>query len=72
MILYFSKNLAVSGADATRILSDMPPRLPGGWTKGDRLFVRDSLAHGISVAEVAQFLGRTEKEVRDKARELNE
>jgi len=50
MILYFSKNLAVSGADATRILSDMPPRLPGGWTKGDRLFVRDSLAHGISVA----------------------
>jgi hypothetical protein len=34
------------------------------WTKADRFFLADALARGMSVAEVAAFLGRTEDEVR--------
>ena len=32
------------------------------WTNADLLFLKDSLAHGMSYAEVAGFLGRTEEE----------
>ena len=39
------------------------------WVKSDLLFLKDSLAHGMSYAEVAGFLGRTEEEVRRKAEE---
>jgi hypothetical protein len=34
------------------------------WQKSDQLFLRDTLTHGRSCAEVAGFLGRTEEEVR--------
>jgi hypothetical protein len=39
------------------------------WLRSDLLFLKDSLAHGMSCAEVAGFLGRTEEEVRQKAEE---
>jgi hypothetical protein len=42
---------------------------PAPWVKADLLFLKDSLAHGMSCAEVAGFLGRTEEEVRRKAEE---
>jgi hypothetical protein len=41
------------------------------WTKADLLFLKDSLAHGMSYAEVAGFLGRNEEEVRQKMEELD-
>jgi hypothetical protein len=34
------------------------------------MFLKDSLAHGMSWAEVVGFLGRTEEEVRQKVEEL--
>jgi hypothetical protein len=39
------------------------------WLKSDLLFPKDSLAHGMSYAKVAGFLGRTKGEVRLKAEE---
>ena len=72
MILHFSKNTEAPGLDTTRVLSDTPPHLPGGWwTSADLFFLRDSLRHGMSIVEVAGFLRRTEDEVRQKAKELN-
>ena len=41
---------------------------PAPWVKADLLFLKDSLAHGMSCAEVAGFLGRTEEEVRAERR----
>jgi hypothetical protein len=42
------------------------------WTKvADLLFLMDALRRGMSFAEVAEFLRRTEDQVREKARELN-
>jgi hypothetical protein len=38
------------------------------WTKADRFFLADALVRGMSVAEVAAFLGRTEDEVRERLR----
>jgi hypothetical protein len=38
-----------------------------GWLWGDLLFLYDALAHGMSVEQVAGFLGRTVNEVRAKA-----
>jgi hypothetical protein len=45
--------------------SDTPP-----WSKQDLLFLRDSLEHGRSLAEIAGFLRRNENDVREKAKEL--
>jgi hypothetical protein len=39
------------------------------WSTADLLFLRDTLRRGLSFAEVANFLGRTEDEVREKATE---
>jgi hypothetical protein len=44
---------------------------PAPCVKAELLFLKDSLAHGMSCAEVAGFLGRTEEEVRRKAEELD-
>jgi hypothetical protein len=49
--------------------SDIAPQRGEPWLKSDLLFLKDSLAHGMSYAEVAGFLGRTEEEVRRKAEE---
>ena len=38
------------------------------WTNADRFFLADALARGMSIAEVAAFLGRTEDEVRGAMR----
>jgi hypothetical protein len=36
--------------------------------QGDLFFLRDALAHGMSPAEVARFLRRTEDEVRERGK----
>jgi hypothetical protein len=41
------------------------------WSKTDLFFLRSALKHGMSFAQVAGFLRRTEDEVREKAKELN-
>jgi hypothetical protein len=43
-----------------------------GWLWGDLFFLQDALAHGMSVAQVATFLGRTVDEVRAKADLIDE
>jgi hypothetical protein len=47
-----------------------PRRAP--WTDADVFFLKDALARGMSFADVARFLVRTEDEVQEKARELSE
>jgi hypothetical protein len=37
------------------------------WARADLFFLKDALEHGMSFADVAGFLGRTELEVREKA-----
>jgi hypothetical protein len=51
------------------VTPDTPPQRSEPWLKSDLLFLKDSLARGMSCAEVAGFLGRTEEEVRRKAEE---
>ena len=52
-------------------MGGMPPDRSGErWVNGDLFFLRNSLEHGMSFAEVAGFLRRTEDEVREKAQEL--
>ena len=38
------------------------------WTNADRFFLVDALARGMSIAEVAAFLRRTEEEVRERSK----
>jgi hypothetical protein len=40
------------------------------WERADLLFLVDALARGMSIAEVAAFLGRTEDEVRGQREAL--
>ena len=42
------------------------------WDSHDLLFLKDALARGMSHAEAAGFLARTEEEVRAKAEMLEE
>jgi hypothetical protein len=46
------------------------PQRSEPWIKADLLFLKDTLARGMSCAEVAGFLGRTEEDVRQRAEEL--
>ena len=39
------------------------------WPRADLFFLKDSLQRGMSLAEIAGFLGRTADEVREKAEE---
>jgi hypothetical protein len=39
------------------------------WSQADLLFLKDALRRGLSYAQIAGFLGRTEDEVRAKAAE---
>jgi len=50
---------------------DSTPQRNEPWLRSDLLFLKDSLAHGMSWPEGAGFLGRTEEEVRQKAEELD-
>jgi hypothetical protein len=52
---------------------DQPPPAFSGqpWSNADLLFLMDALKRGMSSAEVAGFLCRTENEVREKAKELS-
>jgi hypothetical protein len=47
-----------------------PSNVGKPWDSQDLLFLKDALARGMSYAEAAGFLGRTEEEVRAKAEEL--
>ena len=38
------------------------------WAQTDLFFLVDALARGMSIAEVAAFLGRTEEEVREQSK----
>jgi len=38
------------------------------WEKADLFFLIDALARGMSIAEVAAFLNRSEEEVRQRAK----
>jgi hypothetical protein len=54
------------------MLTNAPPGWAGEpWLKADLFFLEDSLRHGMSFAEVAGFLCRTEYEVQHKAKTLN-
>jgi hypothetical protein len=53
-----------SGAPDGGDLSGQP------WSQADLFFLMDALRRGLSVAQVAGFLGRTEDEVRGKAEKL--
>ena len=44
---------------------------PSPWPREDLLFLKDSLERGMSLVEIAGFLGRTADEVREKAKSLN-
>ena len=41
------------------------------WAQTDLFFLVDALARGMSIAEVAAFLGRTEEEVREQSKALS-
>jgi hypothetical protein len=41
------------------------------WARADLFFLEDSLQRGMSLVEIAGFLGRTADEVREKAKDLN-
>jgi hypothetical protein len=41
------------------------------WTKAELFFLRDALAHGMSSADVARYLRRTEDEVREKSKGMS-
>ena len=41
------------------------------WARADLLFLEHSLRRGMSLVEIAGFLGRTADEVREKAKGLN-
>jgi hypothetical protein len=58
---------------------DMSPRaeesvrqLTQPWLKSDLLFLRLSLHSGMPLAEVASFLARDERDVRQKAEEVRQ
>jgi hypothetical protein len=53
--------------------TDKRIRLPSPtqqWLKSDLLFLKLSLESGMGLVEVAGFLARSEKEVREKAKEV--
>ena len=41
------------------------------WARADLFFLEYSLRRGMSLVEIAGFLGRTVDEVREKAKSLN-
>jgi hypothetical protein len=49
-----------------------PPGSRQPWSQADLFFLGDALRRGLSLAQVAGFLGRTEDEVRQKAQELGQ
>jgi hypothetical protein len=42
------------------------------WTRADLFFLKDSLERGMSLEEIAGFLGRTVDEVREKSERLEQ
>src|SRR5262249_23013652 len=59
-----------------RFMNEMISRSPNGanmgkpWERADLFFLKDSLERGMSLAEVAGFLGRTADEVREKVEQV--
>jgi hypothetical protein len=60
----------LEGEEMLQPASDTTPQR-SEWLRSDLLFLKAALARGMSYAEVAGFLGRTEEEVRQKAEELD-
>jgi hypothetical protein len=48
-------------------MSGIQNRSGQSWEKADLFFLIDALARGMSIAEVAAFLNRSEEEVRQRA-----
>ena len=42
------------------------------WNKADLIFLMDALKRGVTEADVARFLGRSEDEVREQANALKQ
>jgi hypothetical protein len=57
----------ISRSKRTKNVADMGKP----WARADLFFLKDSLERGMSLAEIAGFLGRTVDEVREKAKDLN-
>jgi hypothetical protein len=55
----------------TQSLNDgaLAPHSGQPWSRSDLFFLKDVLRRGLSPADVARFLGRTEAEVVEKATE---
>src|SRR5262249_33388037 len=62
--------------DGRDFMNEMISRSPNGanmgkpWERADLFFLKDSLERGMSLAEVAGFLGRTADEVREKVEQV--
>jgi hypothetical protein len=61
-----------SGHSGRRVRVSAPSSAGKPWDGQDLLFLKDALQRGMSHAEAAGFLGRTEEEVRAKAETLEE
>jgi hypothetical protein len=60
-----------SGRSTASTEGGAPPGSGETWLKADLFFLRDALRRGLSFAEVASFLCRSEDEVREKAKEYD-
>jgi len=69
----FRPTIVIPGVVMNEISGMLPNWADMGkpWAKADLFFVEDSLQRGMSLAEIAGFLGRTADEVREKAKGLN-
>ena len=56
---------------SNRIKNVLSPQVGKPWARADLFFLKDSLQRGMSLAEIAGFLGRSADEVREKAKSLN-
>jgi hypothetical protein len=59
-------NLLVSVPKWEPGMADRKQNAGEDWSKADLHFLSDAVARGMSLAEVAGFLGRTEDEIRAK------
>jgi hypothetical protein len=66
-IIFLLRDLEALSCE-TRVVDGTMNRSAEPWTNADRFFLADALARGMSIAEVAAFLGRTEDEVRGAMR----
>ena len=61
-----------NGHSGRRVRASEPSNAGKPWDSQDLLFLKDALQRGMSHAEAAGFLGRTEEEVRARAETLED